>query len=116
MSRTNGVKGGRNASPFRYIPCRVEPGMFREQWLVYLDVADPGDPNKKIKVQLLVDQREVTKLQGTPQRNNPASGWLRVSLLDKEGEFIRVILPQPSTPAGDNVLIEESLVKQEVGS
>ncbi len=116
MSKTNGLNRGRTASSFRYIPCRVAPGMFGDQWLVYLDVADPADPNKKVNVQLLVDKRVVSKLQGTPQRNEPAPGYLRVSLMDKEGEFSRVILPQPATATGDNVLIEEALVKQDVGA
>ena len=40
-----------------YIPCRIEPGMFREEFLVYLDAANPHDPEEAVKAQLLVDHR-----------------------------------------------------------
>ncbi len=89
--------------------------MFRDQWLVYVDAVDPGNPGQKVHAQLLVDKRVVADARGEPKRNSPVPAWLRVSPMDKEGEFIRVILPQSATLVGSNVLIEEALVKQEVG-
>ena len=35
-----------------YIPCRIEPGMFREEFLVYLDARDPHNPNEQFRAQL----------------------------------------------------------------
>jgi len=45
--------------------------MFRDEFLVYLDAVDPTNHGQRAKVQLLVDQREVAKLKGTPKRNSP---------------------------------------------
>ena len=65
----NSDRGAKTSpSPLRLIPCRVEPGMFRDEFLVYLDLVDPQNPNQTMRVQLLVDQREVTNIRGTPKR------------------------------------------------
>src|SRR2546422_10256456 len=102
MARNNGR--GRNRgiaeSSRRYVPCRVEPGMFRDEWLVYVEAVNPQDPENKIRVQLLVDQREVAELQGTPRRHAPAAGWLRVSLASRARGLAQVVLPQPAIPVG----------------
>jgi hypothetical protein len=31
------------------IPCKVEPGMFRDEWLVLIDAVDPKDPTKTLE-------------------------------------------------------------------
>ena len=71
-------------SDLRFIPCKVEPGMFHGERLVFLDVIDPQNVGQTACVQLLVDQRHVSGILGTPKRNDPAPGWLRVPLLGKE--------------------------------
>jgi len=112
--KDNGANPSRSYT--RYVPCQVEPGMFREEWLVFLTVMDPVNPNRKIRVQALVDVREVMNLQGSPRRNRPAEGWLRVALAGKEKGFARVVLPQPASPLGEDVLVEDNLVKEAPGA
>src|SRR5688572_4450657 len=55
-----------------YVRCQVEPGMFREEWLVWIDAVDPKNYSQPAKVQLFVDQREVTEVKGKPKRKAPA--------------------------------------------
>jgi len=116
MGRHKDSEAKANSSDVRFIPCRVEPGMFRDEFLVYLDVIDPQDPSRTITVQLLADRREVAKLRGTPKRNQPAAGWLRVALARQEKGLAQVVLPQPASPVGPNVLVEEGRVKHMVGA
>src|SRR5437764_11719359 len=74
-SRANGT------SP-RYIPCQVEPGMFKGEYLAYIEVGTQVNPETKVKAQLLVDHQEVKGLSGTPRRNAPVQGYLRVEVAD----------------------------------
>lgn len=87
--------------------------MFRDEWLVYLEAADPKDPDQTITVQLLVDQRDVTGLRGIPTKDTPVEGKLRVTLASTNKGFAQVVLPQPAVPVGDSMLIEEERVLQE---
>jgi hypothetical protein len=89
--------------------------MFREEYLVYLDAANPHDPNQTARAQLLVDAREVSEISGTPHRNNPAHGWLRVTLLGQRGDWAEVVLPQPSQPFGERILVAGDSVKESPG-
>src|SRR5947207_1330119 len=95
-----------------YIPCRIEPGMFREEFLVCLDATSPHNPNEVVKAQLLVDQREVSGIQGEPKRNNPASGWLQVTFIGQRGEWAEVVLPQPSQPFGERILVAGDSIRE----
>ena len=90
--------------------------MFRDEFLVYLDVVDPQNPKQTMAVQLLVDQREVTNLRGTPKRSRPAEGWLRVAFARKENGFVQVVLPQPPNLGSENILVEERRVRPAAGA
>src|SRR5262249_16816978 len=92
-----------------FVKCRLEPGMFRGEWLVFLDAVDPEN-QQELKVQLFVDEREVKKIQGAPKRNKPASGWLRVSLVKSKNEIAQIVLPQPATPVGETVFVKKELL------
>ena len=114
MTRDNGRKSKKAKiadTPYS-IPCRIEPGMFRQEYLVYLDAIDPDDPKKKVAAQLLVDERDVFDIHGTPRRNNPASAKLRVALVASHGEVANVILPQPSQPLGESILVAAESVRK----
>jgi hypothetical protein len=50
-----------------------------------------------------------------PKRNQPAEGWLRVALAGKAKEFAQMVLPQPAMPVGQNILLDEKLVKPQPG-
>jgi hypothetical protein len=115
MARQREVKTKAANTSLYYIPCRVTPGMFRDEWLVFVDALSPDDPSQKIRAQLLVDHREVFGIHGTPQRNNPVDGWLRVSLIRSQGELAEIVLPQPSQPLGENVVVDKETVKKEPG-
>jgi hypothetical protein len=110
----NGTSKARKAADFPpcLIRCRIEPGMFREEFLVYLNAIDPENPNKTVKVQLLVDRRELSNIHGTPKRHDPADGWLRATLSDRRGEWVQVILPQPSQPLGERIWVTGDSVKE----
>src|SRR5437867_1855500 len=94
-----------------YVPCRAEPGMFRGEYLVFLDVADPANPDRTLEAQVLVDERELKDVRGTPRRNSPATAWLRVAVVGPERGFTRVVLPQPAQPGGESVLVAENQVR-----
>jgi hypothetical protein len=113
MARSNGGKAKKLAelSPC-YIPCQVAPGMFRGEYLVYLDAAPPDSPNARAKAQLHVDEREVSGLSGKPKRNDPAHGWLRVTLLAKGSDWAEVVLPQPSQPFGERIVVAGGSVRK----
>jgi len=113
MKERNGARRSKplQKSTTSFVPCQVEPGMFRDEYLVYLDVVQPDNRVKKIRAQLLVDQREIKDISGQPERDHPASAWLRVSLIGREKGFAQLVLPQPANPIGESVLMEESAVK-----
>jgi hypothetical protein len=116
MARRNGTKSKKpDDFPLCYVPCRVEPGMFREELLAYLEAANPRDPNQILNVQLLVDQRDVAEVRGTPKRHTPVAGWLRATLVGYVGEWAEVVLPQPSQPLGERVLVAGDSVKETPG-
>jgi hypothetical protein len=108
-------KGKNNNSELRYVPCRVEPGMFRGEYLVYLDALNPSNPEQAVHAQLFADERDVAGIQGTPERNRPVPAWLAVSLVRTSRGLAQIVLPQPAQPLGENLLIAEQDVKQEVG-
>jgi hypothetical protein len=91
------------------VKCRIEPGMFKSEWLTFLDAINP-ETNTPLPVQLFVDEREVVRTPGTPKRNQPAKAWLRVSLIWAKGEMAQIVLPQPATPIGETVFVKRELV------
>ena len=113
MPRPHGAKGNGAFSSLRFVPCRVEPGMFRTEWLVLLEAVDPRDPEKSVTVQLFADHRDVAGIRGNPKRNDPKPGWLRVEVGEKTKGLTRITLPQPAAPLGETVLVREDQVKHE---
>src|SRR4051794_22737899 len=114
MATPNGRKqsnGNHGNSRVRYLRCQAEPGMFSGELLVYLSGIDPVTKDKRIKVQLLADESEVEKMDHTPKRNQPASGWLRVTLAGETGNIAEVVLPQPAQPVGESMLVEADELK-----
>jgi len=114
MAKTNGKKTNRWESDLRFIPCQVQPGMFREEWLVFVQAINPDDPTQTVRVQLFADAREVSGVEGEPKHKQPVPAWLRVSLVRKKNGFAHVILPQPSTPIGEDILVDGKLVKRRI--
>src|SRR5262249_31574762 len=115
VAKPNGSKKGPPRSPVRYIPCEAEPGMFRDELLVYLSALAPDQPGDKIRVQMLVDQSEIKNLKGQPKRNNPAPGWLRVTLAGEREGIAEVVLPQPAQPVGESMLVDAKELREEAG-
>jgi hypothetical protein len=91
------------------VKCRLEPGMFKGEWLVFLDAFDPEN-GRDLQVQLFADEREVANVQGTPKRNQPVSGWRRVSLVKAKNGLAQIVLPQPATPIGETVFVKREMV------
>jgi hypothetical protein len=91
---------------------RVEPGMFKAEWLVFLQAINP-ETHAAMRIQLFVDDREVTRMQGRPKRNQPAEAWLRVSHIRTKGGLVQIVLPQPATPFGETVFVKQELVNFE---
>jgi hypothetical protein len=112
MSRANGKKRATKPSESTvYIPCLVQPGMFKGEWLVQLTALDPHDPNKSVQVKLFADERDVKGIQGTPARHQPTKAWLRVTLVKKAGGMAEVVFPQPAQPVGTSAFFEEKLLE-----
>jgi hypothetical protein len=107
-------KSRNDRGDLRFVPCRVEPGMFRGEYLVYLDALNPNRPDEEVHAQLFVDERDVRAIQGTPSRNQPVPAWLAVSLVRTSHGFAQIVLPQPAQPLGDTLLIDEDKIKQKV--
>jgi hypothetical protein len=98
------------------VKCRVEPGMFKQDWLVYVDAVDPKNERQSAKVQLFADAREVVDVQGKPRRNEPAPAWLRVSLVAGRGELTNIILPRPAAPFGEHIVVRTEALKEVGGA
>src|SRR5207249_8545766 len=84
-----------------FIPCRVMPGWFREEWIVLIDAADPKNSGKTIEVQMFADATDVIDLEGTPTKEHPVKGYVRVSLAGSENGFALILLPQFGIPVGE---------------
>jgi len=113
MARTNGTDTG--TDPFaslRYIPCEVEPGMFKEEYLVHLSARDPQDPERTFTVKLLVDKRDVAGIKGTPRRGAPKPAYLRVEIIKKKKGLALIVLPQPAVPDTEGILVDEADVRK----
>ena len=89
-------KGNGNQKDTCLVKCRLEPGMFKGEWLVFLDAINPEN-QQELKVQLFADQREVTRIQGTPKKNQPAWGWLGVSLVKAKNGLAQVGIRKQDT-------------------
>lgn len=89
--------------------------MFNGELLLRLNGLDPEQRGETIPVQMLADEREVVGLEGTPSRNNPVKGWLRVTLVNEHGGISKVILPQPAQPVGESLLVESMNLRATAG-
>ena len=122
MPKSNEKKTGTvrsMSSPIRYLPCLAEPGMFKDELLVYVSGFDPSDNGKAVKAQLLVDQQEVEGLQGIPKKNHPVGAWLKVSLLNgnrnSDKTIATVILPQAAQPVGERLQVSTKDLRNSAG-
>ncbi len=89
--------------------------MFAGEFLVTFEATNPSDARNTVKAQLLVDQREVVGLARTPRRNDPAEGWLRVTHAGKKEDWDILILPQPSQPFGETVIVPKGTIRKSPG-
>ena len=115
MAQANGKPVDPLAS-LRYIPCAVQPGMFRGEYLVHLQARNPEDPEKTCTLKLFADAQDVAGIDGTPRRGHPKPAHLRVEVIRKAKGMVLVNLPQPAVPDAERVLIDENdvLAKEEV--
>jgi hypothetical protein len=114
--RNGGSKGKRHETPgVGYVPCRVEPGMFRGEYLVTFEAGGLQRPDKKVPVQLLADEQEVVIRSGTPERGKPAEGLLRVEVLGRARGLALLVLPQPGQPVGERAYVNEDLLQEGAG-
>src|SRR4051812_38303912 len=96
----------------RYIPCRVEPGMFRGEYLAYIHVGTLANPEEVVSAQLFVDHREVVGVAKVPTKNDPVPGFLRVQLAEIKGGYATIVLPQHAEPLGATVTVDEEQLKE----
>lgn len=112
----NGKRKSRKTPKARYVPCRVEPGMFRGEYLVVFEAIDVQNPEKKVTVQLLADENEVSIRSGTPERGRPVEGLLRVEVLETIKGLALLVLPQPAQPVGERVYVDEDYLQERAGT
>jgi hypothetical protein len=113
-ARNAKIRGKSKQAPrLSYMPCRVEPGMFRGEYLVSFDAIDSQNPREEMVVRLLADEQEVVIRSGVPQRGNPAEGLLRVEVLERAKGLALLVLPQPAQPVGERTYVLENLVQEE---
>jgi hypothetical protein len=89
-----------------YVECEVLPGMFPGEYLAIFEALDPNDPNRQIKVRVLVDKENI-EVGGVPEKGKPARGQLRVYVAEKKKGYVLVILPQPGQPVGESAVVHE---------
>ena len=94
----------------RYIPCQAEPGIFRNEFLCFIDALDPAHPDRPILVQVLVDSSEIKELQGKPERGRPVRALLRVGYAGSRRGLAHVILPQPAIPVGESMIVKDEVL------
>jgi hypothetical protein len=94
------------------IPCRVIPGMFPGEWLVFIDAADPKNPGQTFEVQMFADGQDVSDLEGTPTPEQPVNAWVRVDRTKIENGLALILLPQFAQPVGTYLLIDNSKVRE----
>jgi hypothetical protein len=109
VGRSNG-----SSPQIRYLEARVEPGMFRGEFLAHLTGFRVEQPDEPVSVQMLVDQNEVVDLARTPRRNRPEPALIRVTLAGQEHGLSRVILPQPAQPVGESMLVKTTALKEKL--
>ena len=109
MSR---AKTATTSGSIRFIPCQAEPGIFRNEFLCFVDALDPDHPDRSILVQVLVDSSEVKELQGKPERGRPLSALLRVGFAGSRGGLAHVVLPQPAIPVGESMIVREEVLSR----
>jgi len=107
--RANGAVAKETA---RYVPCRVEPGMFRGEYLVSMEALDSQYPDRKIPIQLWADEQEVRIQSGSPERGHPAEGLLRVEVMGRRKGQALIVLPQPAQPVGERAYVDEQLLQE----
>lgn len=116
MNETNGASKAFQPQPRSLIPCRVVPGMFRDEWLLLIDAVDFKDPEKKIEVQMFADKPLVVCLEGTPTKEQPARGWVKVYQVGTPNGLAQILLPQFAQPVGEYLFIDKDLVEPEVAA
>jgi hypothetical protein len=112
-SKKSNAKAGFE-SDLRVVPVRVEPGMFKGEYLVHLEALNPSDPKQTVHAQLFADEHEVKAIEGTPERGKPVPALLVVSLMRQANGLAHIILPQPAQPLGESLFIEANRL-EEVG-
>jgi hypothetical protein len=109
-----GHKSSRRDFPYlRFIPCKVEPGLFRGEYLVHVQGIDRSGGRNAIPVQLFVDENVIKNLSEIPQQGKPATGLLRVALAGVSKDLARVVLPQPAAPVGESMFVKRSDLVEE---
>jgi hypothetical protein len=94
-----------------FIPCKVQPGMFKGEWLVTVEAVNPDKPDQILQTQSWVDERSVQEIEGTPAREQPVPGKLRVEWSRTVNGLAVLILPQPSLPLGTRIFLPEHKVE-----
>ncbi len=89
------------------IACNVLPGMFRGEYLAIFSARDPQDPSKAITVRVFADKENFDEVSGTPSKDRPVKGRLKVYVVAKKQGFASAILPQPGQPVGESVVVSE---------
>jgi hypothetical protein len=86
--------------------------MFDDELLATFEAVDPAAANQTVTIQVLVDAKLISSMQGQPQRGHPVRGLLRVEVVRPLDQWAIVALPQPGIPVGDTAIVpNEGLVR-----
>ena len=111
MAARNGKpKPSKRSKTFHvYVPCRVEPGMFRGEYLVTFE----GVVNhSKVPINLFADEA-VVRIKASPARGKPVEGLLRAELLNRQNDLALLALPQAAQPVGERAFVKANILKKE---
>ncbi|HJT30694.1 MAG TPA: hypothetical protein VJ783_01420 [Pirellulales bacterium] len=116
MAKTAGRTTERSSPDFKrdgdvaYVACSAEPGMFKDELLIFIEGVDPERPDKPLVAQVLVDADLVRSVHGTPQRGRPVACALKVGLVRITGGVATIVLPQSGIPVGESMLVKTDLL------
>jgi hypothetical protein len=79
--------------------CRVYPGQFSVEYAVGVRQSDGSE------VSLFVPL-DFVDCAGIPASDRPLSGWIRVQLVEKQGELALVYLPRQTLENGQYITVE----------
>lgn len=94
----------------RWIPCRVRPGVFRDEYIVSVRVVRHADGNGEMDTMEFVADRRGVKIVKEPSHSQDGEGQFLVWEHSRDKERLRVIIPGSGASDSAIVTVPEDVV------